>query len=366
MPDTREVLYDSTSPQFRVGGRENAQLGRDVMSLCAEEDITGMKRLHFALGAIGPTRGSDNEELLYLDGKVLDFGTELELAVGPHSAAQTVFKGKVSCMELALSHGRDPQMRVFAEDKLMDLRMTRRFKTFENVSDADLVQEIASKHGLRARADVDGPTYKTVQQWNESDLSFLRDRAHRLAAEIWLDGQDLHMASRDKRTADAKRITLIQGGELMAVEVRADLSEQRTSEHVSGYDETGKDAIDEEAAASVVNGEASGGRSGPSVLSAAFGDRVSYRVRDVPFADGEARAQARAAMLRRGRRFITVRGVTLGTPALATGCVVKLERVGALFEGDGYCVTRVAHTYDTQRGYRTRFEAERPWIGRAS
>jgi phage protein D len=366
MPDAREILYDSTVPQFRVGGQERVELARDVLSLCVDEDTCGMKRLRFSLGAIGPKRGARDEQLLYLDGELLDFGTELEVALGPRSALRTVFKGRVSSIELALSHGRDPEVRICAEDKLMDLRMTRRFKTYENMTDADLVKDIAGKHGLRARTDVDGPTYKVVQQWNDSDLAFLRDRAHRLAADLWLDGDDLHMATRDRRMQAAPRITLIQGSDLVAVEIRADLAAQRTSEHVSGYDETGKDAIDEEAASSIVAAEASSGRIGPDVLRNAFGERASYRVRDMPFADAEARAQARAALLCRGRRFVTACGVTLGTPELTVGTVLEFERVGTLFEGDGYYVTRLSHVYDTEHGYRTHFEAERPWLGRAS
>ena len=86
----------------------------------------------------------------------------------------------------------------------------------------------------------------------------------------------------------------------------------------------------------------------------------------MPFADAEAKALARAALLGRGRRFVTARGVTLGTPELVVGSVVTLERVGPPFEGSGYYVTRVAHMYDTEHGFRTHFDAERPWLGRAS
>ena len=77
-------------------------------------------------------------------------------------------------------------MLALAEDKLMSLRMTRRMKTYENVSDADIAQTIAQEHGLAAEADAPGPTYDVVQQWNQSDLAFLRERARLLQAEIWI------------------------------------------------------------------------------------------------------------------------------------------------------------------------------------
>ena len=40
-----------------------------------------------------------------------------------------------------------------------------------------------------ASADADGPRYPIVQQWEQTDLAFLRDRANRLNAEIWVDGE---------------------------------------------------------------------------------------------------------------------------------------------------------------------------------
>jgi uncharacterized protein len=366
MPDARDVLYDSTTPTFRVGGNERHELARDTLALEVEEDAAGMKRLRLTLAAIGPSGSGHDEALLYMDGRVLDFGTRLEVSMGPRSAAQAVFAGKVSALELAMQQGREPEVRVRAEDGLMDLRMTRRFRTYEDVSDADLAQQIAGRHGIGAQADVDGPTFKSVQQWNQSDLAFLRDRAQRLAADVWIENDTLHMATRERRTASESPITLIQGNDLLAIEVRADLAHQRTRQTVSGYDEVAKDSITEDAQGSVVASEASAGRSGPDVLGQAFGERPTYRVRDVPFASAEATAWAQAELKRRARRFVAVYGITLGTPALGVGSVVRLERVGPLFEGGDYYVTHVLHRFDTEEGYRTHFEAERPYIGRPS
>jgi phage protein D len=67
-------------------------------------------------------------------------------------------------------------------------------------------------------------------------------------------------------------------------------------------------------------------------------------------------------MLRRARGFVTVSGVTKGSPDMVVGSVLRLEMIGAPFEGDGYYVTRVCHTFDHVQGLRTRFEAERPTL----
>lgn len=352
------LLY-SAAPVFEVDGRARGELARDVVRLEVEEGTDGLKALTLRLLAFGPA-GRAEEELLYLDGRILDFGKELSVSLGSAAAAQTVFRGKLSALEADLAEGREPQVVAFAEDALMDLRMTRRTRTYEDVTDSDVASEIASLHGLRAEVDAEGPTYDVVQQWNLADLAFLRERARRIQAEVWADEGTLYFQGRGRRSAP--EATLVMGNELLALTVRADLAHQRTAVRVSGYDAAERAGIDEEAGEDAIRAEVSGGRTGPQVLGQAFGDRVSHRSREVPLTPGEARDWARAEMLRRCRSFVQASGVTRGTPDLRVGSRLALERVGTPFEGGGYYATRVRHTYDLTNGFRTHFEAERATV----
>jgi phage protein D len=101
-------------------------------------------------------------------------------------------------------------------------------------------------------------------------------------------------------------------------------------------------------------------------LQNTFGERVSYRLRETPLQSGEATAWAKAEMLRRCRGFVTVVGTTSGTPDMVVGSKLTLDRVGASFNGNGYYVTRVCHTYDLIHGHRTHFEAERATVNEAA
>jgi phage protein D len=367
MPDDgRNILFASSAPGFTVDGAEQIALSRDLLELEIEETIEGLASLRFTLSAIGPRRGERDEALLWLDGRILDFGKEIAVKLGVAGAQETVFTGRVSAIELGMDQGREPEVRIHAEDRLMDLRMTRRFATWEQADLAAMAQGIAARHGLSAEVDVPGaPTQPMVQQWNQTDLAFLREQATRLGAEIWLEGTVLHVAARERREA-APRVTLIQGNDLLTIALRADLAQQRSKVTVGGYDAEAKEGLAEEAEAAVATAEAEGGRTGPAVLSDAFGERASFRLRDVPLAGAEARAWSRAAMLARARRFVQAEGVTTGTPKLRPGARLNLERVGDVFSGEGYRVTRSLHRYDLAHGYRTLFSAERAGLGRAA
>ena len=351
--------YHAPAPVFKIEGTVKGELARDVASLEIEETTMGLKTLRATFGNLGPRDGGRDEQLVYFDGTTIDFGKQIEVSLGPSEDARIVFSGYISAIEGRFEEAAEPMISVFAEDRLMQLRTTRRSRTYRDRSDAQIVQAIAAEHGLTADADVDGPTYEVVQQCNQSDLAFLRDRAQHIRAELWVEGNTLFFKARGGRNCPA--LTLVQGNELFHLRVRADLAHQRTQINVSGYDADARDVIDEVATSDVIQSEIAGGRTGPDVLQRTFGERVSLRVRETPLTSAEARAWARAEMLRRARGFVQVSGVARGSPDMVVGSKLTLERIGGPFSGDGYYVTRVCHTYDPD-GYRTSFDAERPTI----
>src|SRR4029078_13635789 len=100
-------------------------------------------------------------------------------------------------------------------------------------------------HVVTVEAEADGPTYDVVQQWNQSDLAFLRERARLLQAELWISGKTLHFKDRAHRAGTA--VTLVQGRDLLGLQIRADLAHQRTKVQVSGFDAKRRERIPEEA-----------------------------------------------------------------------------------------------------------------------
>lgn len=357
---TDEHPYASHAPVFTVDGTRKGELARDVLRLDVEEGLYGLRTFVGRFHPVGPDSDGSTETLGYLDGGVLDFGKELEVTLGPPGGERRIFKGNVSALEVGFTETGTPCVTVFAEDALMELRMTRRVRTWKEVGDADLARQIAGEHGLGTDVAADGPTYPVVQQWNQSDLAFLRDRARLAEAEIWLEDRTLHFASRANRRGP--ELTLVQGNHLIDVALRADLAHQRSSVNVSGYDAVRREKIDEQAGEDAVSAEVNGGRTGVKLLTQAAGDRATLRVREAPLAGPEARAWARTEMLRRARGFVTADGLTRGSPDLVVGSRLTLERVGRPFEGGGYYATHVHHTYDRERGHRTRFRAERATV----
>jgi phage protein D len=195
---------------------------------------------------------------------------------------------------------------------------------------------------------------------NQSDLAFLRERARLVQAELWCTERTLHFRTRPNRQGTS--LTLVQGNHLLTTRVTADLAHQRSSVVVTGYDADHKAVVDEQAGPETVDTEITGGTTGARLVSRALGDCATYRVREVTLTTAEATAWARAEMLRRSRRFVTVTATARGVPDMVVGSRLRLDLIGAPFEGGGYYVTQVRHTYDLTSGLRTSFNAERPTL----
>ena len=198
-----------------------------------------------------------------------------------------------------------------------------------------------------------------VQQLNQSDLAFLRERARLVQAELWCTGRTLHFRSRTSRRGTA--LTLVQGNELLWSRVSADLAHQRSEVVVTGYDATTKEVIDERAGKDMVKAEAAQGRTGPR---SSAGPREQHqhpgprdgaqRRRGPGLGAGGDAAPGPGVRDRDGRGQ--------GRSRHGGRQRLRLELIGAPFEGDGYYVTQVCHTFDHVQGLRTRFEAERPTL----
>ena len=355
-----EPMFAVAGPVFSIDGDRVPSLARDCVRLEIEEGVEGLRTLRLHVFATGAGAAGPPDRMIYLDGGVVDFGKQLTVSLGPDGGQRTVFDGAISAIEAVFADGQPPLVVILAEDALMRLRMTRRLRTFTDVTDADLASSVADDHGLRAEVDVDGPRYDVVQQLNQSDLAFLRERARLVQAELWADGRTLHMASRPRRSGT--ELTLVQANQLLSVRLCADLAHQRSEVVVTGYDASAADVIDERAQSDTIMAEISGGRAGPQIVKKALGATTTLRVREAALTGEEAQAWAKAEMLRRARRFVSVVGTTRGSPDMIVGSRLTLQQVGAPFEGSGYYVTRIRHTVDLVRGLRTYFEAERATV----
>ena len=158
------------------------------------------------------------------------------------------------------------------EDRLQDLRMTRRTRTFNDVSDSDVIQSIAGDHGLTPAVELTGPTHKVLAQVNQSDLAFLRERARAAGAELWIDGRTLNAKPRTARTAAHAQTRPTAAICASSPHWPTSRTSARAST-VSGWDVNGKQASRRKPTRRAVRSELGSDSSGAKILGDAFGER---------------------------------------------------------------------------------------------
>jgi phage protein D len=349
-----------SQPKILISGQANDDLATNILSVFVEETIEGLYRCEARFNNFGARQSG--LDYLYFGRNVLDFGKDIAIQLGPSDQAMQVFAGRITGMEADYPQQGGGQILVLAEDKLQTLRMTRRTRSFEDVSDEDVIQQIASEHSLTPQLNLNGPTYKVLTQVNQSDLAFIRERARSINAELWVQDSTLYARSRADRNGGT--IDLSYGVNLLSFTVLADLAQQCSELGVAGWDVENKDGIEESAEESAISAELNSDSSGSSILQQAFAARKERIVHTVPFTVEEARAVAQARYRERARRFVTGTGLADGDGHIRVGSTLNLSRLGSLFNGK-YYVVRVRHSYDRTYGFRTEFDVERPGLGQA-
>ena len=347
--------YPDTQPIISIDGKDNPSVADSLVSMMIVENTNGLYRSEVLLANWGAK--NDSFDFLYFDRQTLDFGKTLKIKLG----TDTFFEGRIMAVEAQFGATRTPQVNVLAEDRFQDLRMTRRTRTFTDASDSDVINQIASDHGLAPSVNVNGPTHKVLAQINQSDLAFLRERARTIDAELWMDGSTLNARTHTDRNNGT--LEMIYGGRLHEFSAIADLAMQRTSVAVNGWDVSSKSALQQESDDSVISGELNGDTSGISILQNTLGARKESLVHTIPLTSQEAQSTADAYFKMGARRFVVGHGVAETTIELRVGAYVDLTGVGPMFGGK-YYVTEVRHMFDRRLGLRTAFTGERPGIGR--
>ena len=343
-------------PTISVDGQDDPGLEQGLTSLIIVEQTSGLYRCEATFGNWGERNGTI--DFLYFDRQTLDFGKTFKIKLD----TDLLFDGRVTALEAHFGEARPPEIVVLAEDRFQDLRMTRRTRNFNDVSDSDVFRHLATDHGLSPDIQVSGPTYRVLAQINQSDLAFMRERARAIDAEVWMDGSKLHAKSHTTRGGTP--VSLQHGGNLREFNVLADLSHQRTSIVVNGWDIAGKSGLQYEATSSAINSELNGDISGVSILQSALGARKEALAHAVPLNSNEAQTLAEAFFKLTARRFVVGHGLVETEPKLRVGAQVNIQNVGPLFNGK-YYLTEVRHLFDLRLGLRTEFTAERPGLGRA-
>jgi phage protein D len=363
------VKADYFAPAFTVDV-EGTEIAADISKNITDISVTSEPSTidHFSLtivNAFPDLRWTHSD-----DAKLFQEGNSVKVLLGYVDRVQPIFDGEITKISPSFPESGHPTVRVEGFSRLHRLQLHTHLRSWQNVTDKQVVADVAKDSKLTARADDPGTTHSFVYQHNEDDFRFIMRRARRIRYEVLTEGKDLIF--RKAQEGQPKTFTLVWGNPqeglkganvlpLRSFTPTLDPTGQPSAVVVRGYDTETNEPIEERAAASDIDAPMDGAATGPQVAQDAFGEPREVTITDIPVATAaEARQLARAELNRRVRRLVTGSGVSIGIPDLRAGHVVELRGLGR-FSGP-YYVKSATHSIGSS-GYQTSFTVERSSLG---
>lgn len=275
---------------------------------------------------------------------------------------QTVFKGEVVAVECAYKQGGDNRLSIRAFSKMHRMTRGKESKTWKDMSDQDVVSQIASECGLQADCgSTPKITHKHIYKHNQDNLSFLRVRAARLGFAVWCEDTKLYFKPPPLDADSGLEFVMDQqpkggaGDKLKSFSGRLSTAQVLKKVTVRGWNPEKKEEVVGEA-------EPKNSPLGSSNAASGLGDfgTIQTYVCDHPVMSvDEAKAIAKAKLDEASMSFLTAEAEAMGNAKLKAGIVVKikvnLDEDSDRFNGK-YLVQGVTHRYTadnkgTEGGY---------------
>lgn len=342
MSDTQQLLSHF---YLKLDGSDAPlELMRDVLEITVESS------LH--LPDVATIQIHDSDPLKWVDDDRLEPGKKLVIEAKVGRERSAIFDGEIVELEPEFSSQGRALLRLRAFDRMHRLARGRHVRSFQQVTDGDMIMKIAKEAGLKAVVGKTTEVFPYVFQANETDLEFIRGRASALGYLLFMDGETLHCEPPDP---NASGITLKWGEELAEFRPRISTQSQVTEVKVRGWDPKQRREIVGQATDDESSPKTGVQKKGGALAQAAFGKEAPFLVADRPIrTQTEATQLAKAVVNQHASSFIEAEGVCGGNPKLVAGTSITISNVGTRFSGT-YLVTSVQHLYAPEGGYTCEF-----------
>ncbi len=264
-----------------------------------------------------------------------------------------VIEGEITAIETHFSEKSQAPVIVRGYDTCHRLHRGQHNRSFQNMTDSDIVKKIAEEAGIKVendKIDPSGEPHDYVFQENQTNMQFLRERAARIGFELFNQDGKLHF----RRPKSNKELKLKWLKDMSSFRVRVTSAEQVKAVEVRSWDYGEKRAIVSTAQTEHLITKTESGKGSDS--SSKFNNKPTNPKRivvDQPvFSPKQADLMAQAVCNEIAGQFVYADAKAEGNPEIRPGRVVELEEMGQ-YSGK-YYVTETRHLYQ-ERVYTTEF-----------
>lgn len=288
-------------------------------------------------------------------------GKEIEIFAGYHGDEEKVFKGIIIRHGLRVYQKKPSVLRVECRDAAVKLTVGRKSKYYYELTDSDVIEELAGKAGLDVDVHPTDVMHPQMVQFYSTDWDFLITRAE--ANGKFVVTQDGKFVVAGPDASKEPVLSLTYGGNLLDFEAVTDARDQFSGVQSFAWDAANQEMLE------IDGGDASAvvpGNLASDDLASVIGLEALHLKHAGQIKDSELQAWADAQRLKSA--FAKVRGrVRLqGVAAITPGDVIELAGVGDRFTGNAL-VSGVRHEINA-KNWETdiSFGLDPEWFGRSA
>ncbi len=281
-------------------------------------------------------------------------GKSVEISLGTEQNHLTpVFAGEIVGIDHDMAAHMVATFVVRCYDRSHRLHRGRERKSFQNVKDSDIVQQLAGNCGLQADVDATTEVHPYVFQNNQTNWEFISMLAKRNGYRMYTSiDRTIHF----KQVSDdgEGEIALEYGADLTSFRPRMSSSGQVNKVTVKGWDPTQKQGIIGQATSPQGVPDIGYGMNGGAASNRAFGNAEMVIVDQVPWSQNGAELFAQSTLDEIAAGFVEADGLCAWKQGLKPNCKVRIGNIGGHFNGS-YLVTSTTHHYSSAEGLTTQF-----------
>jgi phage protein D/phage baseplate assembly protein gpV len=348
----------TAEPKLQIEGKDAPQeLLNDILHLVVEESISrpGMFTLMIKNSAFPGKSGEKiwEHENHFKIGNSIKLGFRSSATESQEFSQETeqyILDGEITAIETHFTAGSQAPIIIRGYDISHRLHRGRYNRSFQNMTDSDIVNRIIGEVGITGQIESTSPPHDYVFQENQTNMEFLRERAARNGFELFV--RDGKLFFRKPTPGESIDLTWLQ--ELTAFQVRVTSAEQVKEVEVRGWDYQNKRSIvaNKPTGKSQTQTQYEAGHK----TSSAFKEKPNQPkliVVDQPiFSVNEANTIAQALADELEGQFVHADAKAEGNPKIRPACLIKLKNMGK-YDGQ-YYVTETRHIF-SERFYTTEF-----------
>ena len=295
-------------------------------------------------------------ERKWVDSEDFELAQSVSVMLGFKDAVEEVFNGEIIGSEVILKKQADATVILSCSNKMHRLFKVKKHRVFNEMTDEDIIGEIASEHGLTA--DLDALSAENVVRVQESvtDYDFLRKTAADYNYRFWVNEDNLCMKA-EVETSD-EDIVLEWGKTLLDYRSTRNTGKLLTQVEVVGWDPMTEEGFSGTMTPSDIVDKTGDGSLGAELTEEYFGERLLV-IKDLSVKDEQqAEERALAVLTENSYSYMSAQSVCEGDNRIRAGAVVEIKEAGERFSGP-FQVRRALHNFHASAGYTTKCELVR-------